>query len=739
MPKIYNLTDNWNDGTTVFDAIKINVTDTASDATSKLLDLQIGGTSKFKVDKGGNVTLDGSITGLDQVDNTSDLDKPVSTLQATAIGVVQTDVDNHEALTNNPHTVTAAQVGLGNVDNTSDLDKPISTLTQAAIDAAGGGAFDADANTLITASTPIVLDQATDEAALTLDYTTNKAAGNDTGLLINQTDTLISGTSKLLDLQVGGTSKFSVDSGGTLTTTDVTFTNALGLAYAKWEGASRLFYAGGNAFAVRTDTAETKIFRDGKFGWTGSAIASTPPMDLILVRDAANTLGQRNGVNAQTFNIYNTYTDASNYERGHIGWNDTADTFVIGTEAAGTGAARSMSLLSGFGTILGLGNGAVDWQIVSSNLRPAMDNVRDLGHTSKRLKNVYIGTTLGIAQGTLTDDAQALNITSTWNDAADTFTLIQADVTDTASAAGSNLMDLQVGGASKFNVASSGATTIFGSGLVNGDLRVNRIDTRSTGYVVIGYGSGNSGTLAVKQHEMTLQSSTSLKWSSTTNLLSASDLALVRDAANTLAQRNGVNAQTFNIYNTYTGATNYERAHIGWNDTADTFVIGTEAAGTGVARDVELKRDGESKMILKSGGLIEMENSLGSNRIRINHNSNTPYVQVTQSTGKATSYYPHGLTSTAEYNIIAANGLGIGIATPTVALDVSGSIAATGTVKTTPTTVGALPAAATAGAGARTFVTDAANTLSSHHGQTVVGGGTNFTPVFSDGTNWVTG
>lgn len=35
---------------------------------------------------------------------------------------------------NNPHRVTAEQIGLGNVDNTSDLDKPISTATQEALD-----------------------------------------------------------------------------------------------------------------------------------------------------------------------------------------------------------------------------------------------------------------------------------------------------------------------------------------------------------------------------------------------------------------------------------------------------------------------------------------------------------------------------------------------------------------------------------------------------------------------------
>ena len=43
-------------------------------------------------------------------------------------------MDTHIANTNNPHQVTKTQVGLGNVDNTSDLDKPISTATQAALD-----------------------------------------------------------------------------------------------------------------------------------------------------------------------------------------------------------------------------------------------------------------------------------------------------------------------------------------------------------------------------------------------------------------------------------------------------------------------------------------------------------------------------------------------------------------------------------------------------------------------------
>lgn len=41
---------------------------------------------------------------------------------------------DHTSLTNNPHSVTKAQVGLGNVDNTSDANKPVSTAQQTALD-----------------------------------------------------------------------------------------------------------------------------------------------------------------------------------------------------------------------------------------------------------------------------------------------------------------------------------------------------------------------------------------------------------------------------------------------------------------------------------------------------------------------------------------------------------------------------------------------------------------------------
>ncbi len=60
---IFDLADLWNDGGTTFTSIKMNTTDTASDAASLLIDLQISASSKFSVSKAGVLTIAGSFTG----------------------------------------------------------------------------------------------------------------------------------------------------------------------------------------------------------------------------------------------------------------------------------------------------------------------------------------------------------------------------------------------------------------------------------------------------------------------------------------------------------------------------------------------------------------------------------------------------------------------------------------------------------------------------------------------------
>ena len=60
--------------------------------------------------------------------------QPILNELASRAGSQASTITSHLANTSNPHSVTKAQVGLGNVDNTSDLNKPVSTAQQTAID-----------------------------------------------------------------------------------------------------------------------------------------------------------------------------------------------------------------------------------------------------------------------------------------------------------------------------------------------------------------------------------------------------------------------------------------------------------------------------------------------------------------------------------------------------------------------------------------------------------------------------
>lgn len=74
----------------------------------------------------------------------------------------------------------------------------------------------------------------------------------------------------------------------------------------------------------------------------GSAVTLSWNNDTILRRDAAGLVTQRNGANAQEIQIFNTYTDASNFENGIIGYQTIAGSFLVGTNRAGTGAQRDV-------------------------------------------------------------------------------------------------------------------------------------------------------------------------------------------------------------------------------------------------------------------------------------------------------------------------------------------------------------------------------------------------------------
>ncbi len=87
----------------------------------------------------GDIDINKSDVGLGNVDNTSDADKPVSNATQTALDGKEDSITAGTTVQyfrgdKTFQTLDKTSVGLGNVDNTSDLDKPISTATQTALD-----------------------------------------------------------------------------------------------------------------------------------------------------------------------------------------------------------------------------------------------------------------------------------------------------------------------------------------------------------------------------------------------------------------------------------------------------------------------------------------------------------------------------------------------------------------------------------------------------------------------------
>lgn len=492
---ILNLAQTFNNGAVAFTALKLNITDTASDAASLLLDLQVGGTSQAKITKAGALTLTGPITATRSLPTTG-------TITASAPAVDATQTWNNVA-------VTFTGLKLNVTDTTSAagsllLDLQVGASSKASITKAGNLTL---AGTLTaTQSLPTTGTITADAPALSATQTWNNGAVTFTAIKLTVTDTASAAASLLLDLRVGAGSIFNISKGGNL--------------------------------SLVSDTGSLIIGASG---------------DLIHTRDAANVSAQRNGVNAQTMRVYNTFTDAANYERATMSWNITSNVFTFGTNKAGTGSSRALQFIIGGTSILQLDtSGHMLWNT---------DNTLDIGATgATRPRSGYFGTNVTsplftATTGTITTSQPALNATQTWNAGAVTFTGILANITNTASAAASKLIDLQLASTSVFNVTRGGALSLLN-------------DTAS---ITLG---------------------------------SSSDLIITREAANILAQRNSTTAQTFRVYNTYTDASNYERGVFDWSTTAASLTIGTQKAGTGSSRQLDFMTGSVVRFSVAASGNI---------------------------------------------------------------------------------------------------------------------------------------
>jgi hypothetical protein len=181
-------------------------------------------------------------------------------------------------------------------------------------------------NGALTASAPV----------LDLAQTWNASGTTFTGLNLALTNTASASASAYLSLSLDGTQTFSIRRGESNTPATLITCGGSGLT---WTARTRTGAGVGVNFSGIVGVGTSLQFGTGT-GTTGG--------DITISREAANILAQSNGSNAQTFRIYNTFTDANNHERGFLRW--SSSNFEIGSEAAGTGSSREVRIVAGTAT-----------------------------------------------------------------------------------------------------------------------------------------------------------------------------------------------------------------------------------------------------------------------------------------------------------------------------------------------------------------------------------------------------
>jgi hypothetical protein len=168
----------------------------------------------------------------------------------------------------------------------------------------------------------------------------------------------------LLDLQVNGTSRAIIQSNGTLRLGSAPFNHHISYNSNVVDGA----LITGSAWQIQTPSSfgnQGFVIVDASNALpqfevapaTGNchirgALGFGTTRDVAVLRDEANTLAQRNGTDAQTFCLYNTFTSATNFERLNARW--TSNEAILDTEAGGAGGTlRGLKIGSAGTSLLG--------------------------------------------------------------------------------------------------------------------------------------------------------------------------------------------------------------------------------------------------------------------------------------------------------------------------------------------------------------------------------------------------
>jgi len=265
-----------------------------------IVDTSVGETKKI------TPTALKSALALNNVDNTTDANKPVSTATQTALGLKQ---DTLVSATNIKTINSTTLLGSGNI-----VVGATPSGVAGAIQFSDGTAFSSDATNLfyddtnnrlgIGTNTPasalsvvqtIALSAgATNPRIENIGYTINNSGaqtGTATGIFLNATETNLNGqTHNLIDLQVGGTSKAKINSLGSLTLGNSLTVGSSSAHYLQL-GAGLVLRSPSDGVTTFLNSGESTFNRINLGGTTSSFPAIKRALNNIEIKNADDTYG----------------------------------------------------------------------------------------------------------------------------------------------------------------------------------------------------------------------------------------------------------------------------------------------------------------------------------------------------------------------------------------------------------------------------------------------------------------
>ena len=462
-------TATWNSGTQAFAAIRANVTDTASAATAKLLDLQVGGTTRFDVDKFGTATI------------------ATPTLTAAEDMLLITSTWNAAV------TFNAIKVNITNTSSGASstlLDLQVASVSKFAVTPAGDVNIDVGTVTLADPKTGIVGSATArvlglDIQAGTSAFATTAQTGEVTYVSIGQatlTNPAAGTIANAATLKIVG---------ALVASTNVTITNNRAL----WVAAGLSEFDG----AVQMDSTVT-VSNTGTFNLPVRADTTTQG-DLWISTTTADTLKFRDS--AATRSVVTTDQTQSLTNKTYSGTtltlsNATANTLTASITGPSVTSTNTTSLLELAYTWNGTGAPTALKVNVTDTASGATSKLLDLQIGAVSRFNVVKTGAVNVTTSTLTAAEDVFAITSTWNGSGVTFNGIKINVTNTASAAASTLIDLQVASVSKFKVDVAGDAT-FGSGLITNNLKTGIVGSATARVLFMDFVAGTSAFATTAQ------------------------------------------------------------------------------------------------------------------------------------------------------------------------------------------------------------------------------------------------